>query len=462
MNSFVQAATRQVTSTTNGMKAMKDTGNALTTLFFEGGAMRGKDITTLFGNAYGHDRDLALRLALWLRDVRGGAGERQHFRSILQWLEKFHPEDAELLITKTPEVGRWDDLFVFQTKGLKEAAFVALGNALRERNGLAAKWTPRKGALAEEIRKFYGMTPKQYRKSLVALTNVVESKMCANLWEDIEFSHVPSVASSRYKGAFKKRQAQRYTDYLASVVKGEAKMNASAIFPHDVLKGLGQYGSSGNEDAMVAQWSQLPNYVGNNKVLPMIDVSGSMSSAAAQGVTAMHVALSLGLYMAEKNTGAFKDMYLTFHSNPELRVSKGNIVTKYKECMHAPWGGSTSIQKAFELVLKTAKNGNVKQEDMPDYVIVFSDMQFNQAGGFSAHELVKAQYAAAGYKMPQLVFWNLCGGKGNAPVTFDTNGTAMVSGFSPAVAEAVLAMDIETFTPWNVMLKAIMKDRYAV
>ena len=328
---------------------------------------------------------------------------------------------------------------------------------------LAAKWLPRENSkhdrLAKELMKSWNITPKQYRKSLVALTNVVESKMCANLWGEIEFSHVPSVASSRYKGAFKKRQTQRYTDYLAAVVKGEAKMNAAAIFPHDVLKGLPH---SGHADAMVAQWSQLPNYVGNKKLLPMIDVSGSMLTPTAEGVSAMHVALSLGLYMAEKNTGAFKDMYLTFHTNPELRVSKGDIVTKYNECMGAPWGGTTSIQKAFELVLKTAINGNVKQEDMPDYVMILSDMQFNQAGGFSAHEMVRTMYTAADYEMPKLVFWNLCGDKGNAPVTFDTSGTAMVSGFSPAVAEAVLAADIETFTPWNVMLKAIMKDRYAV
>ena len=456
MNSFVQAAQRQVTVTTNGMKAMKDTGNALVTLFFEGGAMRGKDITGLFSNAYGTDRDLALRLALWLRDVRGGAGERQHFRNILTWLETYHPEDAMLLVDKTPEVGRWDDLFVFKTKQLKDVAFTKIGDALRERNGLCAKWQPRKGALAEEIRAFYGMTPKQYRKSLVALTNVVESKMCANAWEDIEFSHVPSVAHSRYKGAFKKHQAERYTDYLAAVVKGEAKINASAVFPHDVLKNI-----DGNEQAIVAQWGALPNYIGDHKILPMIDVSDSMSSPTAEGVSAMHVAVSLGLYMAEKNTGAFKDMYLTFHSTPELRVDAGNIVDKYKKCLNAPWGGSTSIDRALELVLSTAVNGKVKQEDMPEFLIVLSDMQFNGTySGLSAYELFEKKFTAAGYTVPKLVWWNLCGGKGNSPVSFDTTGTALVSGFSPAIAKSVLSC--EKMTPWDIMIDAIMVPRYEV
>ena len=220
MNAFVNAVANQEARTANGMKARKSTAKATVDLFYKIGASRGKDITKEFTAAYVEDSDVALRIAQWARDVRGGAGERQLFRDILVYLEKRDPDAALALLRKVPEVGRWDDIFVFKTPVLKSAAYTMLGDALRASNGLAAKWTPRKGQVASEIRAFFGMSPKQYRKSLVALTKVVETQMCANDWDNINFSHVPSQAARLYKKAFN-RHTPLFAEYVARLVKGE-------------------------------------------------------------------------------------------------------------------------------------------------------------------------------------------------------------------------------------------------
>ena len=468
---FSEAVANQEARTENGMKALKSTANANVDLYFNIGASRGKNITSQFAAAMAEDRDLALRILQWARDVRGGSGERQLFRDMLVYLESRDKDAALALMFKTPELGRWDDIFVFKTKEMKEAAFTMLGDALRAQNGLAAKWTPRKGPLAAEIRAFFGMSPKQYRKSLVALTNVVETAMCANTWDGINFSHVPSLAASRYKKAFN-RHTTKYAEYVAALVKGDptVKVNAAAVYPYDVLKGFSSYGwtKGFNETELghlTAQWNALPNYIGDSKVLPLVDVSGSMTCAAGQNgsVTCLDVVVSLGLYCADKNTGAFKDMFLTFSSAPELLLLKGDIVKKVDQMVKSKWGMSTDLHKALDLVLKTAVAGRVSQEDMPDMLLVMSDMQFNQCTSFddSANQMIERKYEAAGYTVPKIVFWNL-NAKGNAPAKFDKKGVALVSGFSPATLMGVLGADASEFTPEAIMRKAVCIPRYDI
>jgi hypothetical protein len=451
------------------MKARKSTANACVDLFYAIGASRGKNIIPQFTAAYVENADLALRIVQWARDVRGGSGEREIFRQVLTHLENTNPADAARLLVKVPELGRWDDLFVFKTQPLKSQAFTMLGDALRARNGLAAKWTPRKGDTAVEIRKFFGMTPKQYRKSLVNMTTVVETQMCSGSWDSINYSHVPSVAHSRYKKAFG-RHGTTYAEYIAKLVKGEAgvKINANAIFPHDVLKGrIGGYDStkwSKNElDVIEAQWNALPNYVGDASVLPLVDVSGSMTCAAGQKgtTTCLEIAVSLGLYFADKNKGTFKDCMLTFSDKPQLVRLKGAINEKIDQMVSTDWGMSTNLHAAFDVILKTAVDNSVASADMPATLIIFSDMQFNACvqNDDSAMEMIERKFEAAGYALPKVVFWNLNAGS-NVPVKFDKKGTALVSGFSPAIAASVLGADPDAFTPEAIMLKAVMSDRY--
>ena len=470
MTTFVEAVKNQGARTENGMKARKSTANACVDLFFKIGAMRGKDVTKEFVAAYVENKDLALRIAQWARDVRGGSGERKLFRDILVLLEKTDIESAKALLCKVPEIGRWDDIFVFESKVMKTAAYTMLGDALRAKNGLAAKWTPRKGAIALEVREFFGMSPKFYRKSLVEMTKVVESQMCAKEWDEINFSHVPSVAHARYKKAFG-RNTEKYGEYVKALVKGDdpkVKVNAGAVYPYDVLKGvINHYGSvnytKDQLDVVVKQWEALPNYIGDANVLALVDVSGSMLCPAGQSgsVSCMDVAVSLGLYVADKNKGKFKDMFLTFSRNPELLHLKGNVVQKAQQMVKSSWDMNTDLVKAMDKILATAIAGNVDQSEMPEMLLIMSDMQFDQCAKFddSAMQMIRRKFTDAGYTVPQIVFWNL-NAKDNVPVKYDTRGVAMVSGFSPAVMKSVLSADMENFTPEGIMLKALMVPRY--
>ena len=470
---FAEAIKNQEARTENGMKARKSTANACVDLFFKIGASRGKNILPEFTAAYVENRDLALRIAQWARDVRGGSGERELFRQILKHLEVKHPEDAVLLMKKVPEIGRFDDLLIFTDPKVKWEAYNLLGNYLREGNGLAAKWTPRKGEIAREIREMFGMTPKQYRKTLVNMTSVVESQMCAQDWDNINYSHVPSLAHARYKKAFG-RHGTTYAEYVTKLVKGEAgvKINAGAVFPYDVLKGRisaweRRQLSKTELDAIQAQWDALPNYIGDANVLPMVDSSGSMTCPAGgrnskSNMTCLEVAISLGLYFADKNKGKFADCFLTFSNQPKLVNLKGDINQKIDQ-MNTGEVANTNLHAAFNLILKTAVDNKVAQAEMPETLVIFSDMQFDVCVKHddSAMQMIERKYKAAGYELPKVVFWNL-NAHDNAPVKFDKSGTALVSGFSPAIAKSILSGDADNFTPEAIMLKTVMVDRYAV
>ena len=469
MNAFVNAIANQEARTANGMKARKSSANALVDLFYNIGASRGKNIVPQFTAAYVQDRDLALRIALWARDARSGAGERQLFRDILTHLEKTDPESAVRLMNRVPELGRFDDLLVFKSQDMKAKAYTLLGDHLRQSNGLAAKWTPRKGQVAREIREFFGMTPKQYRKTLVGMTKVVETQMCANDWDNINFSHVPSQAARIYKKAFN-RHSVKFAEYVAKLVSGDktVKVNANAVFPHEVLKDIiSLYGrktlNKTELDHLTMQWEALPNYMNDANILPIVDVSGSMSDPAGKDtkVTCLDVSVSLGLYLADKNKGVFKDTFLTFSSKPELLTLKGNIVQKVDQMVKSSWGMSTNLHAAFDKILSTAMKNNVPQSDMPSMVLILSDMQFNQCVTHddSAMQMIERKYAQAGYTVPSVVFWNL-NSSGNVPVKSDKSGAALVSGFSPSIMASILGADPQEFTPEGMMMKTISNPRY--
>ena len=471
MNAFVNAVKNQEAFTENGMKARKNTANAVVDLFYKVGASRGKNIVPDFTAAFVENPELAIRVALWARDVRGGAGEREVFRQILLYLETTNPKLVEKILPKVPELGRWDDLLTFKSD-FRWKAYDLVKDAISANNGLCAKWMPRKGEVAVELRNALGMSPKQYRKTLVNLTKVVETQMCAKDWNNINFSHVPSVASARYKKAFWRNAKDTYESYVASLVKGDdpkVKVNAGAVYPYDVLKGLSITSRSYNKtqlDLIVKQWEALPNYVGDASILPLVDVSGSMMCKAGGAVSksetsCLDVAVSLGLYLAEKNTGDFKDTFLTFSSNPELLHLKGNILDKMNQMVRSDWGMSTDLHAAMDKILQTAVNGNVSRDEMPKILLILSDMQFNQCTRFndSAYEMIARKFENAGYNMPNIVFWNL-NAKDNVPVKYDTSGVSLVSGFSPSIVKAILSADTKDFTPEAIMMKTIMNTRY--
>ena len=474
MNTFVNAVVNQSARTENGMKARQSTANALTDLFFKIGAMRGQNVIPAWTAAREQDAKLASRIALWARDVRGGAGERKIFRDILVDLAKTDPYYGVGLARKVPELGRWDDLLALVGTDLEQYAFTEIEIALKEGNGLCAKWMPRQGDVAVKLRKFLGWTPKFYRKRLVELTKVVETQMCAKDWDNINFNHVPSVASSRYKKAFS-RHTDKYKEWTAALVsdvkevRESVKVNAGAVYPYDVLKGVinhyGQYSTS-NLQHILAQWDALPNFVGDANILPLVDVSGSMTAPAGgyqskSGVTCLDVSVSLGLYLADKNTGKFKDTFLTFSSDPQLLYLKGNILDKVKQMVSSDWQMSTNLHRALDKILQTAIEGNVMQEEMPKVLLILSDMQFDSCTRHddSAMQMITRKYIDNAYNVPNIVFWNL-NAHDNVPVKYDTRGAALVSGFSPSIVKAVLQAEMDNFTPEAIMMQTIMNPRY--
>ena len=476
MSTFVNAVKNQEARTTNGMKARASTASKNVDLFFKIGASRGKNIVPDFTGAFVENRDYALRIAQWARDVRGGAGERKLFRDILLNLAKTDGNACVSLIRKVPDLGRWDDLLIFEKDSAAEkVAFTIISDALDAGNGLCAKWMPRKGPEAARLRAFLGWSPKYYRKRLVELTKVVEQDMCANRWDEINFNHVPSVASARYKKAFAKH-TPKYKEWAAKLVSTDpevaktVKVNAGAVYPYDVLKGLiGSYGiryEKSNLDHITAQWDALPNYVGDANILPVVDVSGSMATPAGgynskSKVTCLDVSVSLGLYLAEKNKGKFKDTFLTFSGKPELLHLNGNIVQKIEQMNRYAWEMNTNLHAAINKILDVATKGNVPAEEMPKVLLILSDMQFDQCARYddSAMQMIERKYAESGYAVPQIVFWNL-NAADNVPVKFNKQGVALVSGFSPTIMKSVLAADLEEFTPEAIMRKTIMSDRY--
>ncbi len=483
-NQFVQAIAKDSkaaakaankTTTTNGAKAFNSTLSANVDFFGTAGSSRGKDLVPLFVKAFNEDQDLALRNMMYLRDVRGGSGERDSFRKLLVALAELNPKvllDSKIL-ERVPEVGRWDDLLVLVSPTIDTRVYTKtigiLKQALADGNGLCAKWLPRKSDVASRLRSAFGWSPKFYRKTLVSLTKVVETQMCAKDWSNINFSFVPSKAMTIYTKAFKRNAQDAFQLYKEALVTGEAKVNASAVFPHDVYKAL-MSSARGEEIVFSTQWNSLPDYMNEVNVLPMIDTSSSMncSLGGSSTVSCMDVAVSLGTYISQRTKGDFKNTFLTFNTTPTLEVIKGDTLREqFRNVLGSNWGGSTNINAGFQLILNKAVANKVPQEDMPKMLIILSDMQFDGADygarSVSGYSMAKQAFKDAGYELPLIVFWNLHA-TGNVPVTMNKEGVALVSGFSSAVLKSVLGGDLspEKFTPKYIMINTLMNERYAV
>lgn len=458
MNQFVNAINQpQVARTENGMKALDKTGSKLVDFFYNAGSARGRDITPTFVSAFQEDNTIAAKLMFWLRDVRGGAGERELFRQCLKWLSNDKPEIIRENIDLVPFYGRWDDLFVIEHPTVRKAALEFYATALQNGDGLAAKWAPRKGPVAVALRETMGLSPKTYRKLVVSASNTVEQLMCAKQWDKIEFGKLPSVASARYQKAFGRNAQEKYAKYIAALQKGEAKINASAIFPHDVIYSM----RHGNRAVGIEQWKALPNFLGEQKVLALVDVSGSMDDHRFGNASALDIALALGLYVADKLSGPFKDTFLTFSTSPQLLHLKGDIGAKLDQMERSHWAMSTDLNAAFDAILSHAVRNNVPAGDMPESLLIMSDMQFNQCVRHddSALQMIRRKYENAGYTMPRVVFWNLNSSFKNAPASQKEEGVALVSGFSPSILQHIFKAT--SFTPYDLMMDVVNSERYA-
>lgn len=463
MDSFTNAMFSNDSLTANGAVTHSTAGNFCLDLFFIAGASRfmsEEDILKAFIRAYREDKLTAIKILFWARDARGGAGEKRFFQVIMKQLSISQPDVYEQVAIHIPTFGYWKDIFVIEKPTEDTLNWLSIQLKENANANLLAKWFPRKGEWFVAMHKYLKVSAGAFRRMLTSMSNTVEQKMCANEWETIQYSKVPSVAGKRYSSTFHKHDGIRYASYITDVIEGKQKMNASVLFPSDIVRKITEFrwDEDDNIQAYDAMWKSLPNYMEGctERILPVCDVSGSMTG------TPMDVSIGLGLYISERNEGPFKDLVLTFSENPQFHMIQGNsLEERLINLRRADWGMNTDLIKTFTVLLDRAKAGKVAQEDMPTKLLIISDMEFDQAcGRHTNFDVIKAMYAEAGYEMPGIIFWNVNGRLGNVPVKANTPNTALVSGFSPSIIRSVLGGD--ELSPLAVMMKTINAERYNV
>jgi hypothetical protein len=470
-----------MTRTENGALTFASTKSKILDLFATGGALRSRtpdEVTSLFSDAFDENPQLALRTLFYLRDARGGQGERNTFRVAFNWLAKNYPAVAMKTLVHVPFYGRWDDLLesTWDTLVFNEAVQLMakqFKTDVRQKDDtkltLVAKWMPsintssaHTRTMARWVAKALEMNDKQYRKTLSRLRSrlrVVEKLMSANGWTGVNYDAVPSYAAKLYKKAFAKHDPVRYKSWQDGLVKGTSKVNASTLFPYDLLREVRQKMKA---DAVTeAQWKALPNYLAKNprNALVVADVSGSMCGMGNDNVAPIDVCISLAIYFAERNKGFFQNHFMTFSDNSKLVTLRGSTLwDKYHNLSQAEWGMSTNLQSAFDNILKAAVENDVPADEMPATLLIVSDMEFNACVGGTNHDAIKAKYAAAGYELPQVVFWNVQARQTQSPVTKNERGVTLVSGCSPSIMKQVF--DGASMTPYEFMLEVINSARY--
>lgn len=483
MTTFISALENKfnTTETENGAKAYKSTLNRCLDLFGNIAACR-NDVNrarNLFALAFSEDPETATRILFWARDIRGGQGEREVFRNLFKYLVEENAEIGAKLVSLIPEYGRWDDLLVLENTSAWDTALDAIEAQLNVdrlmcRTGgnvsLLAKWLPSINASSKESKRLgrkiaahLGLTERQYRKSLSELRTrirIVEQAMCSREWSAIDYSKVPSKAAFMYRKAFAKRDGDRYSAYLDSVKKGEAKINAATLFPYEIVHQY-LYKRASIDRTIDLQWEALPNYMEGREFngLVVADVSGSMGMC---GGMPMAVSISLAMYIAERNTSeVWRNKFLTFSQKPELQTIVGSTVgERIRNLSRASWSMNTDLAAVFDTVLEAAQEYNVPQNEMPQKLIIVSDMRFDQACRSNKRtnlEQIQKLYRKAGYEMPELIFWNVRSSN-NVPVKANDEGVALVSGCSPSILKSVLSGSI--VTPVDTMVETVYAERY--
>jgi hypothetical protein len=465
MSELVDALTRNLVATTaNGAVTQETSLSKCVDLFFLAGASRRmseSDIIQAFCEARAENKQLAWRIVLWARDCRGGAGEKRFFRVIGKFARHNFNDEWEHIAIAVPEVGSWKDLFLIEEPNKNNLNFLAIQLKENKNKGLLAKYFPRKGRWFTAMHKYLGWTPKQFRKFLVSETKVVEHLICKNQIGLINYSAVPSVAMNRYKNLFDRKDGSRFNTYIQDVLEGKSKINSSVLFPNDIISPLMTYHhwqvpSIEKVNAIQAQWDALPDYMSDStdRILPVCDVSGSMWGLP------MEVSVALGLYISERNRGIFEDAVMTFSSKPEMHRIYGNTIQdRVNSLSNASWGMSTDLQKTFQVILDTAVENAIPENEMPNKLLIISDMEFDQCGSNTNLEGIRNQYEAAGYTLPEIVFWNVNGRPNNVPARINDEGIGLVSGFSPAILKTILAGQV--VNPVQLMRDAVDIERYS-
>ena len=486
---------KNVSITENGAIGYRTSGKALLDLNFVISSMRNMDkeeIKKLFIKAFYEDRELAIRWLFFASDVREGMGERRLFRILLEYLAEAHKEAVREIISLVPEYSRWDNLWCLLETELKDDVLKLVKEQLiTDENSmvaetsasLLAKWMPSLNTSSEKSRSLaikmaegLGMSKAEYRKclsSLRAYLKVVEVYMSRNAWEEIVYENVPSRANLIYKKAFIRHGREQRVQYLEQVKNGEKKINSKVLFPHDIVHMYTQYGwrkiKEGTDETLEALWNALPDYVnGGANTICVVDGSGSMIQRIGNSqVTCSDVANALAIYFSERTKGIFQDTFLTFSRTPQLvSVKSGKTLREKLEILNAYQEvANTNIEAVFELLLLAAVRGNLAQEEMPENILILSDMEFDgcvvdingERCSVNLFETIRQRYLHSGYKLPRLIFWNICSCSRTIPLMENEMGVTLLSGFSSTIMDMVLSAETD---PFVCLKKKLESPRY--
>lgn len=485
--------------TENGAVGYRTTGKSLLDINFAVASLRSaseSEVIERFKRAFFEDKILAMKWLFFARDIRGGLGERRLFRTAMSFVADFEPAMVEKVIPLIPEYGRFDDMWALLDDAklrpvvmeyIKKQLESDIHNCNENKPvSLLAKWLPSCNASSASSKKYskiirqcLDMTESAYRKTLSWLRkyiDVVEVKMSAKQWGDIKYEAVPSRANLIYNDAFLRNDEDRRREFLAQLEKGEVKINAGTLFPHDIVHkysdGNGWRARLKAYDATIeGLWENLPDLVeGCGNTIVVADGSGSMTTTVGgTNTTALEVANALAIYFAERSSGEFKDKYITFSSRPQfVDFSRGqSLRDKISIALTHNEVANTNIEAVFDLILNTAVRNNMSQEDIPANILIISDMEFNGAvccngrsyGGVSANlfKFIEAKYRSAGYKIPRLVFWNVNSRTNTIPVRENDMGVALVSGFSVNICKMVMSGKTD---PFECLFETLNSERY--
>lgn len=464
------------TRTENGAVALSTTGDACLDLFSTIGSLREADenrIHTLFSEAYQENPLFATKIVFYTRDIRGGLGERRTFRTLLRYMANHHPESLKNNIDLIGVFGRYDDLYSLIGTPLENDMWVAMkkqfledlenlnqGNAI----SLLAKWIKTADASSKKTRAFGILTAQKLGYSVYEFKRiirrmrkqikVVECLMSSNKWDKINYSAVPSRAMMIYRNAFMRHDEERFSSFINRAISGEETIHSGALYPYDIVSKILYQHEDNN--VLEAQWKQLPNYVteGTN-VIVMADVSGSMYGRP------LATSIGLAIYFAERNAGAYHNLFMTFSSNPTIVTLKGETLhQKIHNVKKADWGMSTNLKAAFDKVLDIALKGNVPQEEMPKSIIVISDMEIDNCGDrdWSFYDKISKKFKKRGYQIPNIIFWNVDSRNNVFHADSTRKGVQLCSGQSIATFEQL--MGCIDLTPVEFMEKVINSERY--
>lgn len=480
--SFAEAMRNEgkYTRTENGAVALNTTSDARLDLFSTIGSLREADdirVHTLFAEAYRQDPLFATKILFYARDIRGGLGERKTFRTLLRYAAEYHSEAIRPNLDLVGVFGRYDDLYVLIGTPLENDMWAAMKKQFEEdlKNlnedkaiSLLAKWIKTADASSAETRKMGILTAqklgypvynfKRIVRSMRRKIKVVESLMSAGMWEEIQYSEVPSRAMMIYRKAFMRHDEERFSTFINKAVTGEVKINASTLFPYDIVEKFLYHGESSK--VLEAQWKALPNYVeeGTNVII-MADTSGSMTW---NGGRPLATSIGLAVYFAEHNKGAYENMFMIFSARPEIITLKGETISQKIDNIKkfGYQSDNTDLKAAFDKVLDIAEKNQIPQEEMPKAIVVISDMEIDQCGNreWSFYDKMAAKFAKHGYVIPNFIFWNVNSRHDIFHADKDRKGVQLASGQSVTVFKQILQN--LGYNPVEAMENTINAERY--